>query len=53
MGKIQDLVRVYIDYRDGDPLAVLLEEHFPAAHFVRTAVSRRLVGLRKILGVGW
>lgn len=51
MGKIQDLARIYINYRDGDPLAVLLEEHFPVAHLVRTAVSRRLVGLKKILGV--
>lgn len=52
MGKVQDLVKVYVDYRDGDPLAALLEEHFPAAHFVRTAISRRLQGLKKIVGVG-
>ena len=52
MGKIRDLAKVYVDYRDGDPLAVLLEEHFPATHFVRTAISRRLVGLKKIFGVG-
>lgn len=51
MGTIRDLVKVYVDYRDGDPLAVLLEEHFPVAYFVRAGISKRLQGLTKILGV--
>ena len=51
MGRIRDLMKVYVDYRDGDPLAVLLEEHFPVAYVVRVAVSRRLQGLKKILGL--
>lgn len=51
MGKLRELVKIYADYRNPDPLAVLLGENFPAAFFVRMAVSRRLQGLKKILGV--
>ena len=51
MASLTDLLLLYADYRSADPFARKLREHFPVSYLIRVAVSRRLQGVKWLLGV--